>query len=138
MSENEWRAPETKNREAGYMVRCKCKVGGATRVTIDEEIYVQSEVSGHVANGTAEGRPVYARRVTRSSYARTERTMTFLTWAYSSMTQAPAHCVRCGTRYKVDRIIAVKNTTPCDRKCTHAKGFKCECSCGGKNHGSQA
>lgn len=24
----------------------------------------------------------------------------------------------------------------CDVRCTHAKGHKCECSCGGKNHGS--
>lgn len=24
----------------------------------------------------------------------------------------------------------------CDARCTHAKGVLCECSCGGKNHGS--
>jgi hypothetical protein len=23
----------------------------------------------------------------------------------------------------------------CDDRCTHARGDKCECSCGGKNHG---
>jgi hypothetical protein len=23
----------------------------------------------------------------------------------------------------------------CDVRCTDAKGFKCECSCGGTNHG---
>jgi hypothetical protein len=23
----------------------------------------------------------------------------------------------------------------CDARCTHAKGFNCECSCGGENHG---
>ncbi len=25
---------------------------------------------------------------------------------------------------------------PCDERCTNAKGPKCDCSCGGKNHGS--
>lgn len=24
----------------------------------------------------------------------------------------------------------------CDARCQHAKGHKCECSCGGKNHGA--
>lgn len=24
----------------------------------------------------------------------------------------------------------------CDARCTHAKGFQCECSCGGENHGT--
>lgn len=24
----------------------------------------------------------------------------------------------------------------CDARCTGARGFKCDCSCGGKNHGS--
>jgi hypothetical protein len=24
----------------------------------------------------------------------------------------------------------------CDARCLNARGFKCECSCGGKNHGS--
>ena len=25
-------------------------------------------------------------------------------------------------------------TVKCDARCTHAKGFNCECSCGGENH----
>ncbi len=24
----------------------------------------------------------------------------------------------------------------CDARCTNAKGFRCECECGGKNHGA--
>lgn len=28
------------------------------------------------------------------------------------------------------------NDTPCDARCTSATGHKCECSCGGKNHGA--
>jgi hypothetical protein len=27
-------------------------------------------------------------------------------------------------------------TVPCDVRCTSARGFKCDCSCGGENHGS--
>jgi hypothetical protein len=26
----------------------------------------------------------------------------------------------------------------CDARCLNARGFKCECSCGGKNHGAGA
>ncbi len=29
----------------------------------------------------------------------------------------------------------VVDTCPCDRRCTHATGHSCECSCGGANHG---
>lgn len=126
---NTWRPSETKNREAGYMVKCKCKVGGCTRVTIDETITLASYVSHHAPNGTPQGEPVYRRKVTASSYAHTDRTMTFLDWKET-------RCVRCGKSYKADRIKGVVNTTPCDGRCTHAKGHECECSCGGKNHGS--
>jgi hypothetical protein len=28
--------------------------------------------------------------------------------------------------------------TPCNEKCTDAKGVKCDCQCGGHNHGSTA
>jgi hypothetical protein len=31
----------------------------------------------------------------------------------------------------------VKDSVPCDARCTGATGNCCECSCGGKNHGSQ-
>jgi hypothetical protein len=39
------------------------------------------------------------------------------------------------------KVSQVKGTTnpavKCDGRCTHAKGPNCDCSCGGKNHGSQ-
>lgn len=39
----------------------------------------------------------------------------------------------------VTRIIEYKKNPSlhkCDARCTNAKGHVCECSCGGKNHGS--
>jgi hypothetical protein len=36
------------------------------------------------------------------------------------------------------QIIGVVNPDhKCDSRCTHAKGFDCECACGGLNHGLQ-
>ena len=30
----------------------------------------------------------------------------------------------------------IAESVPCDRRCTHARGHNCECSCGGANHGA--
>lgn len=41
--------------------------------------------------------------------------------------------------FPVVRVIEFKKTAEphkCDSRCTSAKGNKCECSCGGKYHGS--
>jgi hypothetical protein len=41
--------------------------------------------------------------------------------------------------YPVTRTIEYKKNPSkhkCDARCTNAKGFKCECSCNGKNHGA--
>ena len=46
-----------------------------------------------------------------------------------------------GVRVQVERAIQRKNNPSmhkCDARCTNAKGFLCECSCGGKNHGAGA
>lgn len=45
--------------------------------------------------------------------------------------------------YPVTRVIEFKSNPSrheCDARCLHAKGriMKCECSCGGKNHGKYA
>jgi hypothetical protein len=43
-----------------------------------------------------------------------------------------------GERVTASRVIERKpNPTnhKCDARCEFAKGFKCECACGGKNHG---
>lgn len=33
-------------------------------------------------------------------------------------------------------VVGKVNQTPCDARCTDAKGHNCECSCGGQNHGN--
>lgn len=49
----------------------------------------------------------------------------------------PIHICECGSALCGTRIDGrVVDTCPCDRRCTHAKGHSCECSCGGANHGS--
>lgn len=41
----------------------------------------------------------------------------------------------CGKETKWGFLKAFVNpTVKCDARCTHAKGFRCECSCGGENH----
>lgn len=46
--------------------------------------------------------------------------------------------VIAGTTVEVNQIRGVRTDTPCDDRCTSAKGHQCECSCGGKNHGAAA
>lgn len=51
----------------------------------------------------------------------------------------PAYCAcRKGQKLLLMRAIEghVRPEIPCDARCTEAKGHRCECSCGGKNHGS--
>jgi len=44
-----------------------------------------------------------------------------------------------GVRVAVERAIERKSNPSnhkCDARCLNATGFRCECSCGGKNHGA--
>lgn len=42
----------------------------------------------------------------------------------------------CGRETGWNFLKAFMNpSVKCDARCTHAKGFSCECSCGGENHG---
>lgn len=41
-------------------------------------------------------------------------------------------------RVEMDRLVQPEFRVPCDAKCTNAKGPKCDCKCGGENHGTQA
>lgn len=34
------------------------------------------------------------------------------------------------------RLGVLEHRVPCDARCTHARGPKCECPCGGENHGT--
>jgi hypothetical protein len=45
-------------------------------------------------------------------------------------------CGACGAqRWNGKRVEGFTTGHKCDARCTEAKGFRCECSCGGKNHG---
>lgn len=55
-----------------------------------------------------------------------------------------AECGACGGRLQylgpvtdeALRWLKVHELSPCDHRCTHATGPKCECQCGGQNHGT--
>jgi hypothetical protein len=47
-------------------------------------------------------------------------------------------CPTCKQTMGMKIIQGSKTETPCDDRCTEAKGHKCECSCGGLNHGRAA
>lgn len=40
-------------------------------------------------------------------------------------------------RVERDRLVKDELRTPCDDRCTFARGPHCDCKCGGKNHGSK-
>jgi len=81
---------------------------------------------------------------------RTENVKVGDEWAYSYLTDqgetltsagissmGPAATCVCGKRVKLMPVKGVYNPdVVCNAKCTASKGFNCECSCGGKNHGS--
>lgn len=47
-----------------------------------------------------------------------------------------SHCQACGAyHWNGKRIEGFTTDHKCDDRCTEAKGFRCECACGGKNHG---
>ena len=58
-------------------------------------------------------------------------------YAHVSRVYAGLVAIECCDR-SVDLrdIVARKTETPCGPRCTHAKGHVCDCSCGGRNHGS--
>lgn len=50
-------------------------------------------------------------------------------------------CPTCGEQHQVARKIerpSMPSQHECDGRCMSARGFRCECSCGGKNHGRGA
>jgi hypothetical protein len=50
--------------------------------------------------------------------------------------QWPSSPACCGRSVVMTKVSGRKTETPCDDRCTEATGHKCECSCGGSNHGS--
>lgn len=48
-----------------------------------------------------------------------------------------ARCPSCNAKaWHGQMVQGVTSQHACDARCTEAKGFRCECSCGGKNHGA--
>ena len=46
-------------------------------------------------------------------------------------------CRKCGMARTVKQVKGTFNPDHvCNSKCTASKGFVCDCSCGGKNHGA--
>lgn len=77
-----------------------------------------------------------------------ERTSALLTTRYpaSDATGGPVFycngwicvsCRGCG-KPKIAHLVKgkISHQHECDAKCMSSRGFKCECSCGGKNHGA--
>ena len=40
-------------------------------------------------------------------------------------------------RVEADRLVSIEHRSPCDDRCTFARGNKCDCKCLGKHHGSK-
>lgn len=51
-------------------------------------------------------------------------------------TDAPTVSYVWSPRHRRELRVTINRETRCDSRCTHARGLTCECSCGGKNHGS--
>jgi hypothetical protein len=57
----------------------------------------------------------------------------------SSPRRYNVECPTCDeSRVPVTQVIAYTSTKKCDARCVNAKRHDCECSCGGKNHGTAA
>ena len=45
-------------------------------------------------------------------------------------------CHRCGGKFNLSEVHGKRTGHQCDARCLSSTGSKCECSCGGKNHGA--
>lgn len=55
---------------------------------------------------------------------------------FMAFVMSTQRCISCGGRVKVATVRGVRNpAVVCNEKCESSVGHKCECSCGGKNHG---
>jgi hypothetical protein len=69
------------------------------------------------------GVPLYAKRIRKAGVD---------TVRYSSS----VYCDCRRGRATLKAVVGKVNQTPCDARCTEAKGHNCECACGGQNHGN--
>lgn len=59
---------------------------------------------------------------------------------YRHTLRADANCPSC-PGYAPVTVFVIQgrySETPCSEKCTDARGVKCDCQCGGHNHGATA
>lgn len=58
-------------------------------------------------------------------------------WDRQNQRCGDAVCSGCGRFMDWNFLDAVTvDTVRCDARCTNARGHKCDCSCGGENHGA--
>ncbi len=99
-------------REVRQIARCtKCKTVRSRVVTVETTTTLRLTVAG----------------------MRTHRTKRTTVDGASAPTAITCTCNKLVPFWAVD---GVTTTTPCDERCTSATGHKCECACGGKNHGA--
>lgn len=100
---------ETRTYPATRRAIGKCKVCKATHRTVTQLIVTKTETWGICGGKTRYSEKVVGGR---------------------------EYAVCCGRIVSTKRIEGHRNDTPCDERCTEAKGHRCECSCGGANHGA--
>jgi hypothetical protein len=85
--------------------------------------------------------PGIVQRRTENRYGRTVETTWTSVYVYGERGtddwKRLLPCPDCGASVAVRPVEGrISLDTPCDSRCTSAKGHRCECSCGGLNHGS--
>lgn len=86
-----------------------------------------------VSSGHLDGRPWTKTRRERERYA-TQEQAELGPWKGQVLR---FRCPACGMSAAVLEVEGIRrDEIPCDRRCTGARGHRCECSCGGLNHGA--
>lgn len=86
-------------------------------------------------NCNAVKRVAYRREMRAVGYGRKEAV--FFRESDGARCLSPFIVECCGAATVWNWLKAFMNATvKCDARCVHAKGFSCECSCGGENHAS--
>jgi hypothetical protein len=80
-------------------------------------------------------KPVEILSIVESHVATCPKTEIRLQFLGGNRAEAAYNILTC--TWKISQVRGTfKAEVKCDGRCTHAKGSNCECSCGGKNHGS--
>lgn len=107
----EWTTETSKVDKRQISVCRKCKSAHSIEVTITTERTYRSDRIGEVARRRSVA-------LLDGSVAPAGRECCDRSWDYRSVDGRVNEKIKCNAR------------------CTHSKGFVCECSCGGKNHGA--